>query len=321
MVSPLAWVGAEPVFYRIADDLSVDLADAGRRVGPGVRALMATHYFGFPQDMPAVRRFCDDRGLFLIEDCAHCLYGRVDGRPIGSFGDYAIGSPRKFLATIDGGCLVSATRPVASRSLRGRPWTAEALAACRVVGRAIDYGRLPALRPLHRAAQRLAGALRGRAEPTIAVRDAPDSSGTTTDFDGDMTLRMAAFSRWMCRVASGERAVVRRRENYRRLVDGLSGVPGCRPLRPDLGSDVVPYMFPLWVDALPRLFPLLEDAAVPMQRFGQFLWGGVDASVCPVSAALSRHAIQLACHQELDAGEIEAIASRVRTIVAGTTEA
>jgi hypothetical protein len=266
--------------------------------------------------MAAIRRFCDAHGLSLIEDCAHAFFGQIDGRPIGSFGDFAAGSPRKFFATTDGGCLVSARRPLPAWSLSDRPVAAEALAAWRLMDFAIVYGRLNALRPLQKAA---AGArmLVRRGRPTSAdAADGPDNSGATTAFDGDMVHEMAGFSRWVCRHASMERAVTRRRDNFRRLAEGLSGVPGCRPLRPATNMDAVPYMFPLWVNDLQHAFPVLEDAAVPMQRFGQFLWPGVDAAVCKVTAGLSRHVVQLACHQELDAEEIESIIARVRGAIA-----
>jgi dTDP-4-amino-4,6-dideoxygalactose transaminase len=311
MVSPLAWVGAEPEFYRIAGDLSVDLGDVSRRLGPHVRALVVAHFFGFPQDTPAARKLCEERGLFLIEDCAHCFYGRVHGRPVGAFGDYAIGSQRKFFPIGDGGCLVSATRPVVSRPLHDQPWTAEAFAAYRLIDRAIDYGRMPALRPLRAAAKSLAGAMRPAAGSGSRAGDASDSS-VGTQFDGDVTHRMAALSRWLAGAVSANRVIARRRENYHQLVEGLSGIAGCRPLCPTLAPDVVPYMFPVWIDELPRVFPRLEDAALPMQRFGQFLWPSMNRNACPVAAEFSRHVVQFACHQDLSPCDIEEMVGRIR---------
>ena len=53
MVDPVVWVGATPVFYRIQEDTQVDLDDIRSRLDPSVRALMITHYFGFPHVRPA----------------------------------------------------------------------------------------------------------------------------------------------------------------------------------------------------------------------------------------------------------------------------
>jgi dTDP-4-amino-4,6-dideoxygalactose transaminase len=86
----------------------------------GVRAIVVVHYFGLPQPMTAIRRFCDERTITLIEDCAHALFGKADDQPVGSIGDYAIASLTKFLPTSDGGCLVGKRRS-ASSSVRRKP--------------------------------------------------------------------------------------------------------------------------------------------------------------------------------------------------------
>ena len=80
---------------------------------------------------------------------------------------------------------------------------------------------------------------------------------------------------------------------------------------------MVPYMFPLWIDNLSAVFPKLEDRAVPMQRFGQFLWNGVDETGCPNSLAFSKHLIQLPCHQELRDDEVAWIIDTVSEVIAG----
>src|SRR5262245_35891867 len=55
MVDPVVWVGATPVFYKIQEDTQVDLNDIRSKLEPAVKALMITHYFGFPQDTPRAR--------------------------------------------------------------------------------------------------------------------------------------------------------------------------------------------------------------------------------------------------------------------------
>jgi dTDP-4-amino-4,6-dideoxygalactose transaminase len=98
MIPPVLWRGARPVFYRLRPDTSVDLADVVGKLDSSTRVLMVTHYFGFPQpEMSTIRAFCDARGIKLLEDCAHCLIGEHQGRPVGAWGDYAVASSMKFL--------------------------------------------------------------------------------------------------------------------------------------------------------------------------------------------------------------------------------
>src|ERR1051325_1312360 len=110
MVEPVRAIGARPAFYRLRPDLSIDLDDLRARIHPSTRAILATHSFGFPADMAAVRTLCDRHKLLLIEDCAHAFYGSIDGRALGTVGDYAIASVRKFFPVYDGGLLVSTRR-------------------------------------------------------------------------------------------------------------------------------------------------------------------------------------------------------------------
>jgi dTDP-4-amino-4,6-dideoxygalactose transaminase len=328
MIMPLNRVAAEPVYYRIRDDLSVDLDDIAAKIDGRAKALMVTHYFGFPQDMPRIREFCDDRGLALIEDCAHSFFGRIGGRPIGSFGDFAIGSQRKFFPVFDGGCLVSRSVSATAITTREQPTGANLNAVLTLCTDAIGFGRLPALRPFVVGLKAVRNLTRGvPPEPDDAAAGASgnpanDNSGGFDEFDGAwMDKKPMLVSRAVLASFSKGHVIARRRENYRSLLSALGDLPGCRPQFPDLPDEVVPYMFPIWIDDLATIFPCLEDAAVPMQRFGQFLAPGIDEKVCAVSAQRSHHSVQLPCHQALSDAELDMIIDRVRRAVLGATRA
>src|SRR5262249_11225064 len=82
MVDPVLWAGAQARYYRVREDTSVDLDDIQARIDGTTRALLVPHFFGFPQDMAAIRAFCDAKGLVLIEDCAHVIFGDYRGMPL-----------------------------------------------------------------------------------------------------------------------------------------------------------------------------------------------------------------------------------------------
>ena len=105
VLDPIAQLGLAHGYYPLGDDLAPDWNELESRVTPSTRALMAVHYFGQPQDLPRFREFCDRHALRLLEDNAHGHGGDLDGRPLGSFGDVGISSPRKFLGTPQGGAL------------------------------------------------------------------------------------------------------------------------------------------------------------------------------------------------------------------------
>jgi CelD/BcsL family acetyltransferase involved in cellulose biosynthesis len=82
--------GLIPRRYPAAAGLDPDEAELSALVGTRTRALTVVHRIGFPADAARWRRWCDDHGLLLIEDCREAWLAARDGRPAGSFGDVAV---------------------------------------------------------------------------------------------------------------------------------------------------------------------------------------------------------------------------------------
>ncbi len=319
MIEPVIWAGATPVFYRILPDTTVDLADLASRLTPAVKVLMATNYFGFHQPLPALRAFCDAHGIRLLEDCAHSFLGEHAGRPLGSYGDYAIASSMKFFPVYEGGCLVSARHALDGVQLQSAGAGFEAKVVLNTAEDGFAYGRLPLLRMLLTLPMKAKTALWGRIKArrtADAPALAPGSSDGGFGFDPAwLDKRSSLFSRAMLRLVSRRRMGALRRRNYQRLFDALGRLPGCRPLHATLPDGVYPWVFPLLCDAPQALFATLKGAGVPVIRFGEFLWPGVDATVCANSVDLSRRVLQFPCHQELRDDEIAWMIAQVTNVV------
>jgi perosamine synthetase len=320
MVPPVLWRGARPVFYRIEADARADLGHIAAllRSVPRVRVLVATHFFGFPQALAALRALCDAHGVALLEDCAHAYIGEHEGRPLGAWGDYAAASTMKFLPLYEGGVLVSARRPLSGARLRSAGAGFELKAAFNTFERGFAFGRLRTLQaalwlPL-RVKDLAWNALKrrrpaGRPQPMLA----PASSDSGFGFDPAwLDKRSSITSRLVLALSSSSRIAARRRHNYLRLLDVLAGLPGVRPLHPRLPDGVCPWLFPLLADDPDGLAQRLLAAGVPLTRFGYPLWDGVDQATCPNAAYLSRHVLGLPCHQELRADEFAWLAATVR---------
>ena len=106
LLHPLRQLGLVPIYYPVTQALSPDWR-ALEAVATEVHAcaLVMPHYFGQPQDIERFRSLCSAHRLLLIEDNAHGYGGTFKGRPLGSFGDIGISSPRKILGTPSGGIL------------------------------------------------------------------------------------------------------------------------------------------------------------------------------------------------------------------------
>jgi perosamine synthetase len=309
MIEPVTWSGATPVFYRIKGDTAVDLDDIASKLDSTTRVLMVTNYFGFPQDLSAIRAFCDSRGLLMLEDCAHCFLGEHKGKPVGSYGDYAIASSMKFFPIYEGGALVSARHSLAPVALHSGGAGFETKAAMNALEDSFEYGRLgvvQALLWLPLASKDFLWRTIKARKPSGTRSMVPGSSEGGFSFDPNwLDKRSSRFSRWMLKLVSRPRMGALRRKNYLKIAAALDGLPGCRPLFASLPEGVFPWVFPLLTEHPQPVFNTLKSQGVPIIRFGEYLWPGIDAAVCPNSVDLSRRVMSFSCHQELRDEELD----------------
>ena len=89
--------------------------DIRRKVSGNTRGVIVVHMAGYPCDMDAVRALCGKHSLFLIEDCAHALGTRYNGRHVGNVGSVGCFSfyPTKQIATGEGGMAVCSDDTIA----------------------------------------------------------------------------------------------------------------------------------------------------------------------------------------------------------------
>ncbi len=112
--------GARPVLVEIGPDYTIDLDDLRVMAAQsGARVLMLSHMRGHIGDMDAVVEICREFDLHLIEDCAHTMGARWNGRPSGTFGQIGCFSTQtyKHINSGEGGLLVTADPEIARRAV------------------------------------------------------------------------------------------------------------------------------------------------------------------------------------------------------------
>lgn len=318
MVEPVVQANATPVFYKINADTSVDLDDIRARLDSSTKVLLITHYFGFPQDLSKLRIFCDEHNILMLEDCAHAFFGEYENRPLGSFGDYAIASTMKFFPTSEGGCLVSSHHPITSLRLESAGIAFEVKSALDAMERGFEYGRMEIL---HKIMQ-LPIYLKSLIRRFVNKRVLPEKTDFDPDFSEEefeieeawLNKASSCFSQYLTRRMSQTRIAVSRRKNYTILLEALSDLSGCRPLFNRLPDRVTPYVFPLFVEEPEKFFKPLKNHGIPVIRFGEFLWKGMDIDTCSVSASLSKQVFQFPCHQELTPAELDWMIKEIKEI-------
>jgi hypothetical protein len=317
MVAPASGLRAVPVFYPIDAQGGPDLAWLDRQDLGRARALLAAHYFGVPQPMAALRQWCTARGIALVEDCAHALFGRSGERPVGAWGDIAIGSLTKFLPVPEGGCIiVNGAAPLPA--LRRASFTMGVKSVVDILEVGASQNQLTGLNGLISGGlaglRRLRGVAALPSEAALAVPPSgADAPGLSADFTVDSALahrELAAPCRWVAQTLPRERIVERRRRHFERLLAVLGGRPGLRPLVAQLPPDCAPYVFPLWVDTPDPGYAELRRLAMPVFRWDR-LWPGVPVLPADHGLQWSHHVLQLACHQDLTDAQLESFAAEI----------
>ena len=106
----IAAVGARAVLVETTPDLVIDLDHLADRIdASGARLLLLSHMRGHVCDMDVLTSLLAERGVQLIEDCAHTMGASWDGRRSGGFGLAGCFSTQtyKHMNSGEGGLLVS----------------------------------------------------------------------------------------------------------------------------------------------------------------------------------------------------------------------
>jgi dTDP-4-amino-4,6-dideoxygalactose transaminase len=311
-VEPILAYGAAVEFYAIRPDLRVDLDDLAARIGHDTKAVLAVHYFGFPQPMTDLRQLCDARGLWLLEDCAHVLTGEIDGRPLGTVGDASVFSLRKFLPLYDGAELrVNFDRP----GFRIAWCRTTPLFALKVAKNLVEMTSGP-----------LGRALRGRLS-VGAWRDRLCSGGPTgdahvlamdtnsTSFDPAMVdMPMSAMCCFIADHSDVPAIVAQRRRNYHRLQRGLATTGAVAFALGELPTAVCPWILPVFFPGIEQAHLRLRARGIPAVTWGGVRPLGVSAAEFPAADFLYDRLVFLPIHQGLDDHGVDLMIETVRSV-------
>ncbi|MBN9186620.1 DegT/DnrJ/EryC1/StrS aminotransferase family protein [Microbacterium sp.] len=121
----VALTGARPVFADIEPEtFTLDPASVEAAITDRTKGIMPVHLYGHPARMRALAEIADRHGIALYEDAAQAHGASLDGRPVGSFGAFAMFSlyPTKNMTSGEGGMIVAADDEIArtARLLRNQ---------------------------------------------------------------------------------------------------------------------------------------------------------------------------------------------------------
>lgn len=127
MMNPDIFGGAEPVFVDVSDEdwgMDPEVLEIAFKRYSDVKIVIMAHLYGFPGQADAVKKICEAHDALLIEDVCESQGASVDGKKVGSFGDYSVRSfpediPDEQLFTgMDGGELFFCNNEKKGKSLK-----------------------------------------------------------------------------------------------------------------------------------------------------------------------------------------------------------
>lgn len=304
MVAPVLLAGLKVAYYGVRADGLPKLDTIVAATAGESRAMLVPHYFGVARSLQEVRLWCDERGIALIEDCAHCYFGQAGERPVGEWGDYATASLSKFLPVPEGGLLASAKKPIKKLQLSRQSFKAQVKGWVDVMEFATRYNRFFGI---NSALSMLFHIKNLKSKSKSQTHPSALSTADHMMQSCDMA-RIAQAPLWAAMalktVLPRGRIITRRRDNFARYAVHFGNVVGARPAY-DLPSDTVaPYVFPLWVDDAERVYQEVRAQELPVFRWDR-IWPGTPSLEGDVGPKWSHHVLQLLCHQDLSDADVD----------------
>ncbi|RZT83365.1 dTDP-4-amino-4,6-dideoxygalactose transaminase [Pseudonocardia sediminis] len=286
--SAAALLGARVIFADVSEDTgNLDPGAAKAALTPATKVVAGVDYAGHPIDAEPLRALAHDAGALLLEDAAHSVGGRWQGRPVGDLADLTTLSffPTKNLTTAEGGAVVSPSESLTAgaRSFRNH-------------GLVRDPGalRFPDEGPWHQEVH--AFGLNYRLPDVLAA------------LGSSQLTRLEAFS-------------ARRAEIHARYDTALADVAEVRTPSRREGAEPAWHLYPLRVlDGRRRaLFEFLRERGIGVQvNYVPAYWHPVFADLgyrrglCPVAEEYYRQEVSLPLFPALADDDVDRVSALVR---------
>lgn len=303
--------GLAAALYDLDGRLQPDLGTVDPCPGDG---LLVIHYFGLALPVDRLAAACRQRGLLLVEDCAHALPDPAAGVRVGGYGEIAVFSLRKQAPVPDGGLLVVNDPGLRARVRIPQPaglgGAAMAVKLAQMVAERLAFAAGWNLIPLK---QRLMGLGGHDQEPGGRAPEGPAAPAQPGLAPPPPPSRLVGC---LLGLVDWTEAVGGKQERYRRLAARLRDIPGLGLPAPRLPPGSVPQLLPILVadpartlrhlhrrgvEAMP--WPGHEGIALDRRRFpGAAAW--LDRGLClPLGAPLTDRQLDRVAAAVREAGQ------------------
>ncbi|MBT3538651.1 aminotransferase class I/II-fold pyridoxal phosphate-dependent enzyme [Candidatus Parcubacteria bacterium] len=113
----IKWAHGNPVYVDVGNDLNIDCADLEKKITNKSKVLIIQHTFGRPADLEKLLDIAKKHNLKVIEDCAHSLGVKHNGKFLGTSGDIGMFSfgTDKVVSSMRGGALITSDKIIGNK--------------------------------------------------------------------------------------------------------------------------------------------------------------------------------------------------------------
>lgn len=115
--------GAIPVIVDVNEsDMNISVESTKKNITSRTKAILPVHFAGKVCQITDLKKIARSRGIFLVEDCAHAIGARFDGKHVGTFGDAGCFSfyPTKNITTLEGGMIITNKKNIRNFAISAR---------------------------------------------------------------------------------------------------------------------------------------------------------------------------------------------------------
>lgn len=310
-IDPLLKSGCSIVPYRIDKRTVVDMHDLEAKITSRTKAVYVTHFFGFSPDIEDIRKLCDLKGLFLIEDCALSLFSSHNNRKMGTYGDIAIFSFPKTLPVPDGGALVINNPELASTT-----WKMRRPHLKPVLKNLMPLSKAMVLRSLSRGTvnDAIINMIAGVSATKREKLDDNEMQRMPVSYFFDEAISNTTISyltRYMLSNFSPVDIVRLRRGNYLTFLEALKHADRIEPLYRELPPGVCPLWFPVIVPERNLTFAKLASELIAVAPWWAGYHPDLPWNAYPDARFLKDNVLALPVHQQLNTEDILFIVDRL----------
>lgn len=115
------WLEAKPVYVDFEkESLNMSPNDLRKKITAKSKVIIVQHTFGKPAKIEEIRKIAKENKFLLIEDCAHSLGARFQGKKLGTYGEAAFFSfgRDKVISSVFGGMAITNNQKIGKNLLK-----------------------------------------------------------------------------------------------------------------------------------------------------------------------------------------------------------